>query len=91
MEKETIKKNLDSSINEILLKYFDLIEEYIENFKKNIKIMNIGNKIFIFNKGLNCIIVIYNILLMHTNNLNFVYYTTRKGLYYYLEFIEQIA
>ena len=26
---------------------------------------------------------------MHTNNLNFVYYTTRKGLYYYLEFIEQ--
>ena len=89
MDKETIKKNLDSSINEIILKYFDLIEEYIENFKKNIKIMNVSNKIFIFNKGLNCIIVIYNILLINTNNLNFVYYTTKKGIYYYLEFIEQ--
>ena len=89
MEKENIKKNLDSSINEILSKYFDLIEEYIEIFKKNIKIININVKKFIFNKGLNCIIVIYNLLLMHTNNLNFVYYTTKKGIYYYIEFIEQ--
>ena len=89
MEKENIKKNLDSSINEILSKYFDLIEEYIEIFKKNIKIININGKKFIFNKGLNCIIVIYNLLLMHTNNLNFVYYTTKKGIYYYIEFIEQ--
>lgn len=89
MEKENIKKNLDSSINEILSKYFDLIEEYIEIFKKNIKIININVKNFIFNKGLNCIIVIYNLLLMNTNNLNFVYYTTKKGIYYYIEFIEQ--
>ena len=89
MEKENIKKNLDSSINEILSKYFDLIEEYIEIFNKNIKIIIINVKKFIFNKGLNCIIVIYNLLLMNTNNLNFVYYTTKKGIYYYIEFIEQ--
>lgn len=89
MEKENIKKNLDSTINEILSKYFDLIEEYIEIFKKNIKNTNVNIKKFIFNKGLNCIIVIYNLLLMHTNNLNFVYYTTKKGIYYYIEFIEQ--
>jgi hypothetical protein len=89
MEKENIKKNLDSSINEILIKYFDLVEEYIEIFKKNIKNINLSVKKFIFNKGLNCIIVIYNLLLIHTNNLNFVYYTTKKGIYYYIEFIEQ--
>lgn len=89
MEKENIKKNLDSTINEILSKYFDLIEEYIEIFKKNIKNTNVNIKKFIFNKGLNCIIVIYNLLLTHTNNMNFVYYTTKKGIYYYIEFIEQ--
>jgi|TARA_B110000495_G_C22941434_1_gene550848 hypothetical protein len=88
-ENMNIKKKLDSSINEILLKYSNLIEEYIEYFKKNIKITNKNHKNFIFNKGLNCIIIIYSILLIHTNNLNIVYSNTKKGFYYYIEFIEQ--
>ena len=32
------KKKLNCSINEILLKYFDLVEDYINNFKNTIKI-----------------------------------------------------
>ena len=91
MENEivTIKKNLDSSINEILSNYYILIDEYIEYFKKNIRITNKTHKNFIFNKGLNCIIIVYSILLIHTNNLSLSFYNTKKGFYYYIEFIEQ--
>ena len=83
------KKKINGSINEILLKYFDLIHEYTNNFKKNIKINNINHKKFVFNKGLNCIIIIYSIILINTNDLDIVISDTRKGLYYYIEFIEQ--
>ena len=83
------KKKINGSINEILLKYFDLIHEYTNNFKKNIKINNINHKKFVFNKGLNCIIIIYSIILINTNDLDIVISDTKKGLYYYIEFIEQ--
>ena len=97
MEKECLiekneikKKKLNCSINEILLKYFDLIEDYVNSFKKNIKIYNTNHKNIIFNKGLSCIIIIYSILLINTNNLNIVTSNTKKGICYYIEFIEQI-
>ena len=83
------KKKINGSINEILLKYFDLIHEYTNNFKKNIKINNINHKKFVFNKGLNCIIIIYSIILINSNDLDLVISDTKKGLYYYIEFIEQ--
>lgn len=83
------KKKINGSINVILLKYFDLVHEYTNNFKKNIKINNINHKKFIFNKGLNCIIIIYSIILINTNDLNIVISDTKKGFYYYIEFIEQ--
>jgi hypothetical protein len=90
IEKESKKKKLNCSISEILLKYFDLVEDYVNTFKKNIKINNINHKNVIFNKGLSCIIIIYSVLLINTNNLNLVITDTKKGFYYYIEFIEQI-
>ena len=90
IENESKKKKLNSTISDILLNYFDLVEDYINTFKKNIKIYNINHKNIIFNKGLSCIIIMYNILLINTNNLNIVTSNTKKGFYYYIEFIEQI-
>lgn len=90
IENENKKKKLNCSINEILLKYFDLVEDYINTFKNTIKIYNINHKNIIFNKGLSCIIIVYSILLINTNNLNLVISNTKKGIYYYIEFIEQI-
>lgn len=90
IENENKKKKLNCSINEILLKYFDLVEDYTNTFKNTIKIYNINHKNIIFNKGLSCIIIVYSILLINTNNLNLVISNTKKGIYYYIEFIEQI-
>ena len=52
---------------------------------------NYKNKIWIATRGLNSIITIFQVLLIHTKNLEFSYYHANKSLYLYVEFISQLS
>ena len=85
-----LKKKMDSSLQTIVVKYSDLTNEYITAINDSVKIKNNNHFIFLIHKGLSCISIIYGLLLLYTNNLNLSYYHTKRGIYYYIEYIEQI-
>jgi hypothetical protein len=52
---------------------------------------NYKNKFWIATRGLNSIITIFQMLLIHTKNLDLSYYHANKSLYLYVEFISQLS
>lgn len=90
-EKETFKKTIQYSIQEVLYKYLHLIFEYIHFITEN---LNNKNKVylkFIFLRGLDTITNVFNLVFFYTKNLDASFFHSQKAFYFYVEFIEQIS
>ena len=75
---------------EYITKYTSVITFFISN-------MNVLNfyksdtyKHFVTYNGITSLLHIYNLLILHTKNINLAYYHLQKSYYYYIEFISQI-
>lgn len=86
---------IEENSNKFILKYFIIVNEYInlyiDNIYDNISInVNKKYRYYIFIKGLEIITNIIHILLIYTNNFDLVIHYCHKAYYYYIEFISQI-
>lgn len=70
--------------------YINLLNEYFVNILEKKKIKNNGYFKFIFNRGLKTINHVFIFLLIYIKNLPIIANESKKGYFYYIEFIEQI-
>ena len=83
-------KTLTCSLPDILNKYVSLISEYESFISEKVNIKNKKYYEFIFNRGLDTISHVFQMILFYTKNLDITYYHSQKSFYFYVEFIEQI-
>ena len=88
---DNFKKTLDYSSSEILIKYIELLTEYLKYFFENSKIKNTIYLKFIVIRGIETITHVFNTILHYTKNLEITYLHCQKAYYYYTEFICQIS
>lgn len=82
---------IKSTSKEIIEKYKILIKEYIELFLQNV---NFSDKIYlnnIFLRGLSTLNNVFNLLLLYTKNLDLTFVYSKKSIFFYIEFIDQIS
>ena len=70
--------------------YLNLLNEYFLNILEKKKIKNNGYFKFIFNRGIKTINHVFIFLLIYIKNLPIIANESKKGYFYYIEFIEQI-
>ena len=85
------KENYKSDEIEQFSKYINILNEFIHQVEGTLKIKNKNYKEFIIIKGIETISHVYKIILLYTKNLEFCYYNSKRALYYYIEFINQIG
>jgi len=85
------KKTLDISIQEIVSKYSELVNDYLKIILENSTGKNKSYKIFIITRGLDTITNVFTSILYYTKNLEITYFHTQKSFYFYVEFIGQIS
>ena len=83
-------KELNLSINEILINYIELTHIYILYIINNLDIKDKDILIYITNYGLKTISNIFLLLLLYTKNINLSIKYSKKSFCYYSEFITQI-
>ena len=88
---ENYKKDLNESVNTIIHKYIECLNEYIIFAISNVHIQKNYYFKYIIIKGLETIYYVFFMLLMYTKNLDLVFYHTSKSFYYYIEFIGQVG
>lgn len=88
---DNFKQLLDYNPTEILIKYNELITEYLNYFVENNKIKNPNYLKFIFIRGIETITHVFNTILHYTKNLEITYLHCQKAYYFYIEFICQIS
>jgi hypothetical protein len=88
---ENYYSNLKASLDEIHLKYIDLLSEYFTFILENIRYKNIGFFKFIIQRGIVTITNVFNLVLFYTKNLDMAYYHSQKAFYFYVEYIGQIS
>ena len=88
---DNFKKTLDYSSSEILIRYIELLTEYLKYFFENSKIKNILYLKFIVIRGIETITHVFNTILYYTKNLDITYLHCQKAYYFYIEFIGQIS
>lgn len=88
---ENYKNNLTESVNTIIHKYIECIQEYMLFSISNIHIQKNYYFKYIINKGIETIYYVFFMLLMYTKNLDLAYYHACKSFYYYIEFIGQVG
>tara|TARA_Y100000389_G_scaffold15070_1_gene13332 strand:+ start:2227 stop:2877 length:651 start_codon:yes stop_codon:yes gene_type:complete len=77
--------------NEILCQYYNIINKFIDYFKKNLKFeFKERFKDLILIRGINIIHYLYFLLLYRNNNLNTVVAICDKAGVYYIEFINHV-
>jgi hypothetical protein len=76
--------DINTSLIELCVKYY----KYINN-KNDFK--NNNHSRFLIERGLDTIINVFKIVLLHTRNFNASYFYSEKAVYLYVEFIEQIT
>lgn len=86
-DKENYFKTFNCTIEIAFYKYTTLIEEFIQSVST---IVRYDYYKYILIKGIENIYHIFNILLLHSKNVDFTYHHTQRSYLYYLEFIEQI-
>jgi len=84
-------KELDTTPQDIITKYKELVIEYYKFVNENINVSNRECSEYIMNRGLDTITHVFITILYHTNNHEIVYYYTQKSIYLYIEFINQIS
>ena len=80
-------KAFNCNIETAFINYTIIIEEFINSSKK--MVTSIYYK-YILIKGIENIYHVFNLLLLHSKNIDLVNYHTKKSILYYCEFIEQI-
>lgn len=90
-ETTNYNKTLTNLHSSVLIKFCDIINEYLFHITENIIIQNREYYIFILLRGLSTIKHIFNTLLLYTKNLELTVYHTKKAYLFYVEFIGQIG
>ena len=88
---ENYKKELNTSVNEVIQKYVNLLIEYYKFIIENIKIKNIHFSRFIIIRGTDTITNVFLNLLLYTKNIDLTYFHCQKSFYFYVEFVGQIS
>ena len=70
--------------------YLGVINEYLQHMMQSEYLRTADNTYYVVCIGLNAIIHIFKTLLIKTNNLQNTYLCCQKGIYCYLEYIEQM-
>ena len=84
-DKSNYYSNLQEPFETICKKFIETINYYILHSKLNIKTSNT-----IFLKGISIITNIFKLILYYTKNLELTVSTTNRGIFYYIEYINQI-
>ena len=74
-----------------VLRYVELINEYMLYVVENMIIQDDSYLLFLIRRGVETIMHCFKFLLMYTKNLELTIYQCKKALYYYIEFIGQIS
>jgi hypothetical protein len=88
---DNYKPVIHNTSSEILIKFTQVIIEYMLLISEKINIKNKRYYVFIFERGIDAIIHIFSMIYFYTKNLDLTFYHSQKAYYFYIEFIEQIA
>jgi hypothetical protein len=88
---DNYKKELTADLNEVIIKYFNLLIEYYKFITENIKIKNKRVLHFIINRGVDTITNVFLNLILYTKNIDITYFHCQKAFYFYVEFVNQIS
>ena len=88
---ENYKKELNTSVSEVIQKYVNLVIEYYKFIIENIKIKNVHFSRFIIIRGTETITNVFLNLLLYTKNIDLTYFHCQKSFYFYVEFVGQIS
>ena len=80
-----------TDIKTYVLRYVELINEYMLYVVENMIIQDDTYLLFLIRRGVETIMHCFKFLLMYTKNLELTIYQCKKALYYYIEFIGQIS
>ena len=78
-------------IEDILNKLIFIIKEYIETFNVKMKPKQLKNENFIYIKGIETVIHVFEIILFYTKNIELTKYHSHKAIFFFIEFTEQIT
>ena len=87
------QETFDSKLKteDILNKLVFIIKEYIETFNNKMKPKHLKNEEFIYNKGFETVIHVFQNVLFYTKNLELTKYHSHKAIFFFIEFTEQIT
>jgi hypothetical protein len=83
------KSSIKNSISEILEKYKLIIEQYLHLYSTKINPKKQQLFKFLFQRGIDTINNVFNVLFYYTKNLELTYYHTQKAYSFYIEFVQQ--
>lgn len=78
------------TIEIIIYKYIELINEYLQHMKQSEALKTIPNSTYVICIGLNSILHIFKIVFHNTKNIDTTFFHCQKAFYCYLEYIEQM-
>lgn len=85
------KENLNEiDIPEYIIKYISVIFDLFDYAKREKYKYKRDYLNYIIKQGFNTMMHIFTYMLMYTKNIDLTFFHLQKGLYYYLEFIQQI-
>ena len=87
---DSYKSHLIDNLEDILFKYNQLINDYVQLYIDNIKLSDKNYYYYLFLNGIKTINNVFSIILLYTRNLNISNFYTQKSFYLYIEFISQI-
>lgn len=87
---DTYKTYLNDSLEEILIKYINLIKDYKILYIENTKIINKEYYNYLFLNGIKTLNNVFLNTLLYTRNLSTANFYSQKSFYLYIEFISQI-
>jgi len=80
------------SVNDVIDKYIQVLVEYCNAVSKQKFVITSPNMFnFIILRGLETTTHVFKYVLLYTQNLEAAYHHAQKSIYYYLEFIAQVA
>jgi len=85
------KNTIECSINDVITKFSTIVLDYIIVTSEKLNIKNNIYFQYIFERGLETIIHVFQIIFYYTKNVELTYQQCQKAYLYYIEFIEQIS
>jgi len=88
---DNINNELDSTSNQAMAKYAELVIEYLKFIVDNVQTKNQKYSKFVIVRGLDTITNVFTSILYYTKDIEITYFHCQKSFYYYIEFISQIS